>query len=116
VAAPGEGPSTSRSSNPGERMRGGALGLPNEARGASIRRGGELALEREWRWGKNSPWDIRRCLFMGLGFLSLAEDKLYLVEEFEFQLGSRINLDLEIILGLLMVEHGICSPLSRPLP
>jgi hypothetical protein len=30
--------------------------------------------------GKNSPWDIRRCLFIGLGFLSRAEDELYLVE------------------------------------
>jgi hypothetical protein len=43
VAAPGRGPSTSRSSSPGERARGGALGLPNGARGASIRRDGEQA-------------------------------------------------------------------------
>jgi hypothetical protein len=31
-----------------------------------------------WR-GKSSPWVIRRCLFIGLGILSHAENELYLV-------------------------------------
>jgi hypothetical protein len=43
VAVPGGGPSTSRSSKPGEQMHGGTLGLLNGVRGASIWRGGELA-------------------------------------------------------------------------
>jgi hypothetical protein len=30
--------------------------------------------------GKSSPWDIGRCLFIGLEFLSHVEDELYLVE------------------------------------
>jgi hypothetical protein len=30
--------------------------------------------------GKNSLWLIGRCLFIGLGFLSRAEDELYLIE------------------------------------
>jgi hypothetical protein len=43
VAAPGGGPSTSRSSKPGEGMHGGAQGLLNGGCGASIQHGGELA-------------------------------------------------------------------------
>jgi hypothetical protein len=43
VVAPVGGPSTSRSSSPGERMCSGALGLPNGACGASIRCDGEQA-------------------------------------------------------------------------
>jgi hypothetical protein len=30
--------------------------------------------------GKNLPWVIGQCLLIGLGFLSRAEDELYLVE------------------------------------
>jgi hypothetical protein len=43
VAAPGGGTSTSRSNSLGEQTHGGALGLPNGARGASIWRDGEQA-------------------------------------------------------------------------
>jgi hypothetical protein len=43
AAAPGGGPSTSRSSKLGEQMHGGALGLFNGVCGASIRHGNELA-------------------------------------------------------------------------
>jgi hypothetical protein len=43
VVASGGGPSMSRSSSLGERTHGGALGLPNGARSASIQRYGEQA-------------------------------------------------------------------------
>jgi hypothetical protein len=43
VVAPSGGPSMLRSSSPGERTRGGALGLNNGACGASIRRDDEQA-------------------------------------------------------------------------
>jgi hypothetical protein len=43
VASPGGGPSKLRSSRPGERTHDDAIGLPNAARGALIRRDGEQA-------------------------------------------------------------------------
>jgi hypothetical protein len=102
-------------SKPGEWMCGGALGLLNGVCGASIRHGGALALERERRWGKiyrgsSGGAFYRTRIPISCGGQTLSHRRI------EFQLGSQIHLDLEIVFGLTMVEHGISSRLGQLLP
>jgi hypothetical protein len=91
-------------------MHGGALGLLNGACGASIRRESESCDGEKFTVGHRAVLFYRTRIPISCRGRTLSRRRI------EFQLGSRIRLDLEIIFGLTMVEQGISCYVGRLLP